>query len=175
MHLCYVDVENELLEIGREAGHLSAKLATLDLNEPPLDFQDEWEASLVCASAAEKVYTGCERVMAKIASDVDGVPVTHSENWHRAVLLRMSHPFPEIRGPIISAKCYSVMDKLRAFRHRERNTYGMDLDYRIVVERASEAVAGFKLFKHEVRAFFGQGNNDEPDDEAAPDASARRP
>ena len=47
-----------------------------------------------------------------------------------------------------------MMDKLRAFRHRERNTYGMNLDFEIVIERATEAVTGFERFSSEVRLFF---------------------
>ena len=146
MHPSYVDIENELSEVSLEVDHLLSSLAQLDPNEPPLDAQERWEASVVCSSAAEKIYTGCERVMVRIASEVDGVPVSHSENWHMAVLRRMAKPYPGLRGPVISAECYLIMDKLRAFRHRERNTYGMNLDFEIVVTRATEAVAGYERF-----------------------------
>lgn len=49
-----------------------------------------------------------------------------------------------------------MLDRLRAFRHRERNTYGINLDFGIVVERAREAVEGFGIFRDEVRKFLGQ-------------------
>lgn len=61
-----------------------------------------------------------------------------------------------------------MLDKLRAFRHRERNTYGINLDFGIVVERGREAVAGFAMFSREVRAFFGRGDDDEIKDDALP-------
>lgn len=156
MHPASVNVGNELAEIAQEAARLSLRLERVGTERLPTGSQAEWEAMLVCASAAEKIYTGCERVMARLASEVDGVPVVHSEGWHGALLRRMSHPFPDARGPIISGPCHGVLDRLRAFRHRERNTYGINLDFNIVVERAREAVEGFGLFRDEVRAFLEQ-------------------
>ncbi len=156
MHPVSVDVGNELGEIAQEAARLSLRLERVGLEHLEAGSQGEWEATLVCASAAEKIYTGCERVMARLASEVDSVPVAHSEGWHATLLRRMSHPFPQVRGPIISAECHAVLDRLRAFRHRERNTYGINLDFDVVVERAREAVEGFALFRDEVRAFLGK-------------------
>lgn len=168
MHPGYVDIENEFSEIEVEVDHLSARIARLDPREPPEDMQDRWEATVICASASEKVYTGCERVMARIATEVDGVAVSHSDGWHVALLRRMAKPYPGVRGPIISGECYAVLDKLRAFRHRERNNYGINLDFGIVVERGGEAVAGFAMFSLEVRAFFGRSDADDKIKDDAP-------
>ena len=109
---------------------------------------------MVFASAAEKIYTGCERIMGRLAAEIDQSRVVHADGWHAALLRRMAHPFPGVRNAIISESCYALLDKLRAFRHRERNTYGVNLDFEIVVERAREAVLGFNLFRDEVRAFL---------------------
>lgn len=79
MHPAWVDVENELEEIAQEVGRLSLRLERIGTEHLEVGSQGEWEAILVCASAAEKIYTGCERVMARLASEVDGVPVAHSE------------------------------------------------------------------------------------------------
>lgn len=147
MHPSYVDIENEFGEIAVEVEHLSARLSRLDLCKPPADPQERWEATVICASAAEKVYTGCERIMARLAAEVDGLPVPHSEGLHMALLRRMARPYPGVRSAVISGECYAVLDKLRAFRHRERNTYGINLDFGIVVERGREAVAGFGSFR----------------------------
>jgi hypothetical protein len=126
------------------------------------DTQEAWEATHVCGSAAEKIYTGCERVMARLAAEVDQTPVVHPEGWHAALVRRMANPFPGVRGPIISRECHGLLDKLRAFRHRERNTYGINLDLEVVVERGNEAVSIFYRFRQEVRAFLSHGNNDDP-------------
>jgi hypothetical protein len=163
MHPIFVEIENEFSEIVTEAEGLSNRLARLDAEGPLLGFQDRWEATHVCASATEKIYTGCKRVMARLASDIDGAPVTHSDGWHMALLRRMARPYPDLRPAIISAECYALLDKLRSFRHRERNSYGVRLDFDIVVERDREALAGLSMFRDEVRAFLSCGDDDVSD------------
>jgi len=49
-----------------------------------------------------------------------------------------------------------------AFRHRERNTYGTNLDFDIVIERSREAINAFEMFHQEVRSFFTRGIPDPP-------------
>lgn len=154
MHPRSVDVENELREIGVGAGHLPARLTRLDMNDSPHDTQKRWEAIAVCASAAEKIYTGCERVMSRPASEHDQLPVIHAEGWHTALLWRMANPLPDRRGPVISHELHGLMNRLRAFRHHERNTYGSGVEHGIVVVRATEAVAGYDRFSDEVRLFL---------------------
>jgi hypothetical protein len=161
MHPIFVDIENEFSEIAVEAEGLSNRLARLDAEGPLLDFQDRWEATHVCASATEKIYTGCERVMARLASEIDGVPVSHSDGWHMALLRRIARPYPDLRSAIISAECYAILDKLRSFRHRERNSYGVRLDFDIVIERGREALSGLSIFRNEVLAFLRYGDGDD--------------
>jgi hypothetical protein len=175
MHPSFVDIENEFAEIAWEADHLSNRLARIGVEDTLLDMQEKWEATHVCASAAEKIYTGCERVMARLATEVDHSPVAHSDGWHAALLRRMANPFPLVRDAIISKDCYAVLDKLRAFRHRKRNTYGIHLDFDIVVERGHEAMTGFALFREEVRAFLSRGNDDDAErNETTSPAPGRR-
>jgi len=157
MHAIFVDIENEFSDIAEEVDHLSRFLDRLGDAELSATGQASWEAARVCASATEKIYTGCERIMAKVAREVDGAPVSHAEGWHAALLRRIAHPFPGIRHSIISDACYRQLDRLRAFRHRERNTYGTNLDFDIVIERGREAVAIFGVFHEEVRSFFTAG------------------
>jgi hypothetical protein len=161
MHPIFVDIENEFSEIATEAEGLSNRLARLDAEGPLLDVQDRWEATHVCASATEKIYTGCERIMAKLASDIDGAPVSHSDGWHTALLRRMANPYPDLRAAIISTETYALFNTLRSFRHRERNSYGADLDFKILVERSREALSGFSMFRGEVMAFLSYGDDDD--------------
>lgn len=154
MHPSYVDIENELLEIQAEVNHLSSYLNHIDHQNLPTDDQERWKSALICASATEKIYTGCERVMARLAAEIDKSHVMHVDGWHISLLRRMANPYPGVRGVIISNVCYLALDKLRSFRHRERNTYGINLDYEIVVERASESVITFANFRNEIKTFF---------------------
>jgi hypothetical protein len=161
MHATFVDIENEFSDIADEVAHLSRFLDRLTQSSPSAASQASWEAVHVCASATEKIYTGCERIMAQVAREVDDAPVAHSAGWHAALLRRMAHPFPGVRNAVISDECYRQMDRLRAFRHRERNTYGTNLDFDIVVERSREAVATFGVFHSNVRSFFTSGPGQE--------------
>jgi hypothetical protein len=170
MHPIFVDIENEFSEIVAEAEGLSNRLARLDVEGPLLDFQDRWEATHVCASATEKIYTGCERIMAKLASDIDGSPVSHADGWHIALLRRIANPYSGLRPAIISTETHAIFNTLRSFRHRERNSYGADLDFDIVVERSREALSGLSMFRDEVLAFLSYGDDD--DDVSALDAGS---
>lgn len=105
------------------------------------------------ASGVEKVYTGCERVMEQVARKIDGSPVSNEEGWHITLLRRMHNPYPGKRDPLLSEGCFKALDSLRAFRHRERNSYGTRLIPNLVVERAQEAVVAFDMFKSDVVAF----------------------
>jgi hypothetical protein len=136
----FVDIENELADIGNEVEMLSDGIAIFRRDDAHAEPAWSWLALQGLASGVEKVYTGCERVMAMIASDIDGAKVDRGEGWHISLLKRMAHPFPGVRDAVITEECYRALDQLRAFRHRERNTYGLILDAGIVLDRASRAV-----------------------------------
>ncbi len=156
----FVDVQNEFLEIAAEIRHLDAALAKLRTVRPVSGSQQAWEAGHICASATEKIYTGLERIMARIATEIDQAPVGHAAGWHRTLLQRIANPFPERRDAVISRECYERLDRLRAFRHRERNTYGLDLDLGIVLDRSAEAIAAFAAFRGEVGSFLASLEHD---------------
>lgn len=156
----FVDIENEFAEIAIEVDHLVVRLLAIGRDGLPIAGQERWETTLVCASATEKIYTGCERVMTRIAAEIDGEPAKGGDSWHRVVLRRLANAYPGVRGPVISPACYAAMDGLRAFRHRERNSYGIALDLEIVVARARQAVDGFGQFRSEVRQFFATLSDD---------------
>jgi len=140
--------------VGREVDHLSGVLRRLEASaELQSGSQEAWEATTLCASAAEKIYTGCERVMAMLAARADGAKIDKNETWHKSLLDRMRLPFRERRA-IVSEETYALLDRIRSFRHRERNTYGFDLDTEIVLIRANEAVQAYNRFAAEILHFF---------------------
>lgn len=155
----FVDIENELIDIAAEADMLAGSIVIYD--HPPADAKPAWPWLAIggLASGVEKVYTGCERVMEMIATNIDGARVDHGDAWHISLLKRMAHPFPGVRDAVISAECFKQLDLLRAFRHRERNTYGLGLDANIVRERAAQATAAFENFHAEINAFIEKMNH----------------
>jgi hypothetical protein len=149
----FVDIENELTDISKEVMMLSAGAEIFKRRTESTEPAWDWLAVQGLASGVEKIYTGCERVMAMIASEIDRAKVGHSEGWHISLLKRMAHPFPDARDAVISTECYKALDQLRAFRHRERNTYGLILDPAIVLERAIQTKPAVDRFCSEVMAF----------------------
>lgn len=149
----FVDIENELADIGKEVEMLSASIAIFERDAADADQAWSWLVIQGLASGVEKIYTGCERVMAMIASEIDSAKVEHGEGWHVSLLKRMAHPFPNVRDAVVTRPTYKALDRLRAFRHRERNTYGLILDAEIVVERAKQTEAAFGAFKTDLLAF----------------------
>lgn len=61
--------------------------------------------------------------MEMIASEVDHSKMDHAEGWHMSLLKRMANPYPGVRKSVISGECYKALDQLRAFRHRQRNSW----------------------------------------------------
>jgi hypothetical protein len=112
MHAIFVDIENEFSDIADEVAYLSRFLERRRRSKPSDEPQARWEAAHVCASATEKIYTGCERIMAVIAREVDAAPVVHADGWHGALLRRMAHEYPDKRPAVISDGCYRALDRL---------------------------------------------------------------
>lgn len=148
----FVDIENELADIEKEVTLLAGSLELIK-REARNDETWSWLVLQGLASGIEKIYTGCERVMGLIASEIDHSPVYHVEGWHTSLLKRIANPFPGVRQAVVSDGTYAALDHLRSFRHRERNTYGLSLDSEIVIERAREAVEAFAGFREDIASF----------------------
>ncbi|RAI44594.1 hypothetical protein [Rhodoplanes roseus] len=149
-----VDIENELADVAREVGLLEAGVTLVREAREGTDPAWTWLAVQGLASGVEKIYTGCERIMGLIAAEIDGARIERSESWHASLLKRMSHPFPGVRDAVISETCFAALDRLRAFRHRQRNSYGFVLDVGIVLERATQTGPAFEQFRSDVTALL---------------------
>jgi hypothetical protein len=104
----FVDIENEVSDIAREVEMLSRSLELYE--NPPQDAPEAWHWIMIqgFASGAEKVYSGCERVMEMIASEIDRAKVDHAGGWHMSLLKRMAHPYPGVREAVISTSCSAL-------------------------------------------------------------------
>jgi hypothetical protein len=154
------EIEDELTLVAREVGHLSVLLERLGQDGPlEPESQEAWEASSLRASATEKIYTGWERVMARIAAEIDGETVKTGDGWHRALLDRVNLPFRG-RTAVLKPTTHELLDRMRAFRHRVRNTFGFELDTPIVLERASEVIRAYRGLAHDLRRFLAEPKDD---------------
>jgi hypothetical protein len=66
----------------------------------------------------------------------------------------MSSPYPPVRDRVISEGTLTLLNNLRGFRQRERNSYAATLDLEIVIERARDAIAAVEHLKNEVQPFM---------------------
>lgn len=148
------EVEGELEDLGFEASRLSEFVVGLDRQGLTEDTLNTWAATHTCGSSSEKLYMGMERIVL-LTTRVDGVSINRASSWHIGLLNRMGEPVEGRRDAILSAGLCAALDRLRAFRHRERNSYTADLRPLIVVERAEEALTTLSRFRDEVRAFLG--------------------
>ncbi|TCT05634.1 hypothetical protein [Aquabacter spiritensis] len=150
----FVDIENELIDIAHEVEMLARGTEIYINQEEKAEPALAWLLVQGLASGVEKVYTGCERVMSMIARGIDNAKIETEDGWHISLLKRMAHPFPEIRPAVIEQDTYRALDRLRAFRHRQRNVYGLGLDADIVLERALETTHVFGRFRDDLEAFL---------------------
>ncbi len=115
------------------------------------------------ASGIEGVYTGIEGVLKEILAVIDG-GVFASESWHAHLLAQAAVPNEQKGRPaIISDRVYEQLDRLRAFRHIERNIYRHLLRERDVDENLIRLTEVFPLFEAEIDSFLSTFDPQNPD------------
>jgi hypothetical protein len=166
----FLDLDRQLRRARKEAETL---LGSRRRNEAKAlgagDYIDQWTSVSALASGIEKVYSGLERTLRLIASRIDG-DVPNDPEWHMTLLQRMAEELPGVRPPVLSKDSLQILDRLRAFRHRERNSYAQDLDPVRVLEVADlvlPAVGRVEADVARLRAFF-----EEPDGGAVQSGTA---
>lgn len=92
------------------------------------------------AQMTQSIYTAAENILLKIAASVDGGAPAKDDNWHAALLARMSRAFPARRPAVLSANSLVALNKLRAFRHVVRNNYAHELNHGRLVDNVKVAI-----------------------------------
>jgi hypothetical protein len=128
-------------------------IALKEIRETPhlLEGAMGWLTVQGLASAVEKIYGGCERAMIVVTKSVDGQAIEAGEGWHRSLILRMANPCGASRPAALSAQTVAELDKLRSFRHRERNSYGSALKGERVIEIAAGTILVPAMMASELR------------------------
>jgi hypothetical protein len=139
MHKLSLKAFDEIEATQLEASKLNLALE-LARNEPNmLAGSWGWITFQGFAAVIEKIYVGCERALDSIARNVDGSPIARGTAWHRDFLERMAKPYSTLRPVLLTSDTANILDVLRSFRHRARNTYGSVLDVERVLEIAHQA------------------------------------
>ncbi len=120
------------------------------------------------ASGIEGVYTGMENVLKELLAVADGGVFSSSESYH-AQLLAQAAQKTDSREPVLDGDLYDKIDRLRAFRHRERTNYRHVLRDDLVKENFKLLVDTFPVFERQVQSFIAELENKPKDgDEAVP-------
>lgn len=98
-------------------------------------------------------YNGIERVLVRIAEELDG-GVPQGEHWHRQLVTDMSIAIPGVRPAVIDAALAEALGEFLRFRHVFRNVYDFVLDpdrMRPLEERLPGVLATFRT---QIQAFL---------------------
>ena len=86
-----------------------------------------YENQYVFALKAQQLYTACEDLLKSIAGTFEN-NMGDPSMFHFELLKVMSSDIPGIRPALLNNNSYSVLDRLRSFRHFIRHGYDYDLD-----------------------------------------------
>lgn len=97
-------------------------------------------------------YTAAEKIMQRIAEELDGF-LPHGKEWHKDLIVQMASGIG-IRPPVLSEDTADMLDELRAFRHATRNIYPFKLDTFRVAEMCVLAEKCLELFEADLERFI---------------------
>ena len=97
-------------------------------------------------------YNGCENIFRVIVRffENDLGPQT----WHKDLLKRMKIDVPGFRPKVIDEELYTLLDDLRAFRHKFRHSYSFELDWDREKLLMKKFPATAKNVKKQISAFL---------------------
>ena len=86
-----------------------------------------YENQYVFALKSQQLYTACEDMLKSVAGTFEN-NISDFSKYHLELLKVMSSEVPGIRPAFLNDKSYSILDRLRSFRHFIRHGYDYDLD-----------------------------------------------
>ncbi len=98
-------------------------------------------------------YTGLERVLRYIATEVDG-HVPAGAEWHQELLRQMATPLPQIRPAVFSNETIKRLDEYLRFRHVVRNVYAFEFDPQRMRPLVKALAGDFAQVKGELAVFI---------------------
>ncbi len=119
-------------------------------NVPAVDRENVFTESL--ALKLHNFYTGCERVFAFIAGDLNG-ELPSNAAWHSRLLHAMTLEVEGVRPSVVSKATARRLHEFLLFRHVVRNVYGFDLDLGRMEYLIKNVDAAYSAFEADVKEF----------------------
>lgn len=139
----------------RLADELTAIAQTIAALQTALDQADTVaELFLIPTLTAfiEDFYSGCERLAERVAVTVDG-GLPQGRNWHEQLLQQLATPGGQGRPPLWDSDLLAKLETYRAFRHRARHLYSIQLDGARVLTLAQGVPGVYPLVEQAVERF----------------------
>jgi hypothetical protein len=153
VHPIFVDVRQDLEAAQREAAMVEqARLRYLEVLRASSDPVERWIHVNAVASGVEKVYSGVERGLLRIVRNIDR-HVPEGADWHIVLLRRLANPLPDRRPSVLSPATTQQLNELRAFRHRERNSYVGELEPERVLDIAASLPSAVTAVVADIASF----------------------
>lgn len=139
-------IEDEFVALERIVNEVQEGAGSLE--EPPSQF-----AMNALASYLHQFYTGCERILERIAVTVDG-GLPGGAFSHAHLLAQMAQARPGIRPAVLNETLWLRLQDYLAFRHFFRHTYGYTLDWEKLRPLVASLSATHTDLQSHLRAFF---------------------
>jgi hypothetical protein len=111
-----------------------------------------YENQYVFALKSQQLYTAFEDLLKSIAGTFEN-NISDFSRYHLELLKVMSSDIPGIRPALLNDNSYSILDRLRSFRHFIRHGYDYDLDKDELILLQSKLNASFDNVISDVNDF----------------------
>jgi predicted nucleotidyltransferase len=119
----------------------------------PLDTIPSQFAMNALASYLHQFYTGCERILERIAVVVDG-GLPGGAYSHANLLAQMARELPGVRPAVLPEALWLRLQDYLAFRHFFRHAYGYTLEWAKLRPLVEDMSATLTDMQEQLRAFF---------------------
>ena len=120
-----------------------------DIKAAPPNIRQYIEETI--ANRLSDVYSGIERILDRIANEVDG-HLSRGSRWHKNLLEQMTRQRAE-RQPVISQKTFLLLEDLLEFRHKINNIYADEIIYDNTEEHAKNIERLYQSFSDDLKMF----------------------
>lgn len=146
-------IEREWKQLVQESDYLASAIDLSKTNDlsaihPHLDAI----VLMGMSSAVEKCYSGMERIVKNLAENLDDY-VPKGDSWHKSLIEQMASKVGD-REPVLAENTARLLQALRAFRHRERNSYSFDLDKTRVMQLGEDVFLAMASLQKDLRTYL---------------------
>ena len=143
--LLRADIDRELGQIEALVNESREALEEIAGHPTPLELRG-------IGSILHDFYSGIERILERIATDLDG-ELPGGPDWHARLLERMATEVESIRPRVMSAELADALRPYLRFRHLFRHIYGMELRWERCRGLAVEMEGIWSRFREEMEVF----------------------